>query len=207
MRALHSVLFCCVAGLSFHAMASVKVDMKPGLWQNDMKMLGNAAAQLQSMQQEQMKTAMEEMKKQFANMPPEQRKQMEEYMAQSGMKFDGDSMSFDNGNMQVTPTSTSTKSCVTAEEIARGELTDNEEDECSSTLKQLSKTRIQSTQVCGGDSPSTMEMEVEFSSPKHYAGKGQMSQTISGKPYVFEVAIEGTWLATDCGDVKPDQEQ
>jgi len=201
-----SIVICTafLAAINVNA-ESIKVDMKPGLWQNDIKMLGDSASQMQSMQQEQMKQAMADMKKQFANMPPEQRKQMELYMAQAGMKIDGESMTFENGNVSVTPTSTSVKSCVTQAEIDRGEVADNSEG-CTSTLKQLAINRFKSTQVCSGDSPSTMEAEVVFDSPKHYTGKGRMNQTMNGNPHVIEVAIEGAWLKSDCGDVKPDAE-
>lgn len=207
MKIIGASVIACAAFLamtSAHA-ETIKVDMKPGLWQNDIKMLGDSATQMQSMQQEQMKQAMADMKKQFANMPPEQRKQMEQYMAQAGMKMDGESMTFENGNVSVTPTSTSVKNCVTQAEIDRGEMADND-DECESTLTQLGKNRFKSTQVCSGDNPSTMEAEVSFDSPKHYTGKGRMNQTMNGKPHVVEVAMEGTWLGSDCGDVKPDQE-
>jgi len=181
---------------------TIKVDMKPGLWQNKMSILGDGAAQMQSMQQEQMKQAMNEMKKQFANMPPEQRKQMEAYMKQAGMSVDGENLSFDNKKVSVSPTGTTVKSCVTQADIDRGEMAEKSEN-CTNNLKQLSKTHFKSTQVCTGDHPSTMEAEVEFDSPKHYTGKGRMNQTVAGKSHVVEVAMEGTWLGSDCGDVQP----
>lgn len=183
---------------------TVKVDMKPGLWQNNIKMVGDSAAQIQSMQGEQMKTMMDEMKKQMATMPPEQRKQMEHYMAQSGMKVDDEGVTFENGNVKVTPTSSIVKNCVTQAEIDRGEM-QNDSEGCTSTLKQISKNRFKSTQSCSGDNASMSEAEVVFHSPKHYTGKGYMNQTLNGKTHKIEMELEGTWLASDCGDVKPDE--
>lgn len=196
------VAFVAAAGVNADV---IKVDMKPGLWQNEIKMLGDGAAQLQSMQGEQMKAVMEQMKQQMANMPPEQRKQMEQYMAQAGVKMGGDGMSLENGAVSITPESTKVKNCVTQAEIDRGEVADNSE-ECTSTLKQIGKNRFKSTQVCSGDNPSTMEAEVVFDSPQHYTGKGRMNQTMNGKPHVIEIGMEGIWLGSDCGDVKPHQE-
>lgn len=200
---------CAVAALMLSVNVNadtVKVDMKPGLWQNNIKMVGDGAAQMQSLQGEQMKTIIEGMKKQMATMPPEQRKQMEQYMAQSGMKVEGDGMTFENGNVTVTPTSSSVKSCITQADIDRGEM-QNDSDECKSTLKQISKNRFKSTQVCSGDASSTSEAEVVFHSPKHYTGKGYMNQSMNGKAHKIEVELEGTWLASDCGDVKPDMDK
>jgi guanyl-specific ribonuclease Sa len=180
----------------------IKVDMKPGLWQNKMSWDGDTSKEMQSMQTEQMKTAMEEMKKQFADMPPEQRKQMEAIMAQSGMKMSGDGISFQNDQVQISPQGTNAKTCVTQLQIDRGELPDDV-DGCKTTLTKVSTNRFKSTHVCTGDQQSSGESEVVFDSPKHYAGTGKMNHEVNGKTHVMSFKMEGTWLSSDCGDIKP----
>lgn len=180
----------------------IRLDMAPGLWENQFKMSGDSAKQMQAIQGEQMKQAMEQMKQQLANMPPEQRKQMEAMMAQSGMKFDEESISFQNDKVKVSSDGSVVKQCVTQEEIDKGELP--EDEGCKTTLTQLSKNRFKSKHVCTGESESVGESEVTFHSPKHYTGKGKMTQTINGKPQLIEITMEGKWLSSDCGDVLPD---
>lgn len=205
MKCIYASCIAATFMLSLHVNAEpVKVDMKPGLWQNNIKMVGDSAAQMQSLQGEEIKTMMEGMKKQMASMPPEQRKQMEQYMAQSGMKIDDEGLSFENGNVKVSPTESVVKNCVTQAEIDRGEMQVDSEG-CTSTLKQISKNRFKSTQACSGDTASMSEAEVVFHSPKHYTGKGYMNQTMNGKTHKIEMELEGTWLTSDCGEANKQQ--
>jgi len=148
--------------------------------------------------------AMEEMKKQLANMPPEQRKQMEAVMAQSGMKMTDDGVSFNNNQVEISPTGTNAKLCVTQAQIDRGELPDDVKG-CESVLKQVSAKQFKSTHVCSGEYSGTGESEVTFHSPKHYTGKGTMNQVMNGEKRTVAFTMEGKWLNNDCGEVKPAQ--
>jgi hypothetical protein len=182
---------------------AIKLDMKPGLWENSFKMTGDSAKEMQAVQGEQMKQAMEQMKQQLANMPPEQRKQMEAMMAQSGMKLNDEGVSFKNDKVKVSSEGSVVKECITKEQIAKGELPEENED-CKTTLTQISKNHFKSKHVCTGDSASVGESDVVFHSPTHYTGKGKSTQTINGLPHTVEVAMEGKWLSKDCGDILPD---
>lgn len=68
--------FLLLPSLAFAAQV-VKVDIKPGLWEAQSKLVGDSAQQVKSAQTEQMIKAMEEMKSRLASMPPEQRAMME----------------------------------------------------------------------------------------------------------------------------------
>ena len=179
------------------------VDMTPGLWENKMRYTGDGAAQIQQMQSAQMEAAMAEMKKQFAAMPPEQRKQMEALMAQSGMQITEEGMNFQNDHISVTKEGFTTKQCVTQEQIDTGDMGLDNGDECTHTLTQVSKNRFKSLQVCEGESASRSEAEVIFTSPKRYTGTGVMTQTMNGQTHSISVAVEGTWLGSDCGSIQP----
>lgn len=198
-------LFILLAGVmcAATAQAQIKIDMKPGLWENTVKISGEGMAQMQNLYSEQMKQAMEDMKKQMANMPPEQRKMMEDAMAASGMQVNEDSIGFQDNQVTISKDGTVAKQCVTQAEIDKGQLPEVDEN-CKSTLKQLDKSRFKSTHVCGGENPSTMEAEVVFHSSTHYTGQGTSRQVINGKPVEMTVNMEGKWLTSDCGDVKPE---
>lgn len=182
---------------------SVKVDMAPGLWENKMRYTGDGANQMQQMQSAQMQAAMAEMKAQFAAMPAEQRKQMEALMEQSGMQMSEEGMSFENNQVSLSAEGATVKNCVTQEEIDNGEMGMDDSDECTSTLTQVSRNRFKSVQVCGGENPSRSEGDIVFSSPKRYTGTGLMTQTVNGQQHKVTVAIDGTWLGSDCGDIQP----
>jgi hypothetical protein len=181
---------------------SIKVDMSPGLWENNMTFDGEGMQELQALQTEEMKAAMAQMKEQFANMPPEQRQQMEAIMAQSGLAMNEDGVSFNNDQVQVSSSGTKVKSCITQAEIDRGEFPDNAEG-CQSSIQKISATRFKATFVCAGVEQSTGESEVTFHSPKHYSGSGKMTAQFEGKPRVMTFKMEGTWLGSDCGTVAP----
>lgn len=182
----------------------LKVDMKAGLWENKVVWGGNSAEGIPAIQPDQVKFAMEEMKRQLANMSPEQRKQMEAMMAQSGMKVTEGGVSFNNSQVEISPTGTNAKLCVTQAQIDRGELPDDVQG-CESSLKKISATQFESTHVCSGQYSGTGESEVTFHSPKHYTGTGKMNQVMNGEKRTMEFTMEGKWLSNDCGDVKPAQ--
>lgn len=182
----------------------IKVDMVPGLWENKVVWGGGGTEGVPAIQPDQVKFAMEEMKKQLANMPPEQRKQMEAMMAQSGMKVTDDGVSFNNSQVEISPTGTNAKLCVTQAQIDRGELPDDVKG-CESVLKKISATQFKSSHVCSGEYSGTGESEVTFHSPKHYTGTGKMNQVMNGEKRTMAFTMEGKWLGSDCGDVKPAQ--
>jgi guanyl-specific ribonuclease Sa len=192
-----------VSLMAFSAQAeSVKVDMTAGLWQNKMTWDGDGMKEMQALQTEEMTAAMAQMKEQFATMPPEQRKQMEAIMAQSGLKMKEDGVSFNNDQLQISSSGTNVKSCITQAEIDRGGFPDNAEG-CKSSIQKISANRFKATFVCAGEEQSAGESEVTFHSPKHYSGSGKMTAQFEGKPRVMTFKMEGTWLSSDCGTVAP----
>lgn len=174
----------------------IKVDMKAGLWENTMKWDAGSAKEMQAMQTDQMK-------ERYANMPVEDRQQIEAIMAQSGMEFKEDGFTVNNDQIKISSSGSTVKSCITQAEIDRGELPDNVEG-CTSTLKKISATRFTSTHVCEGESQSRGQTDITFHSPKHYTGVGKMTQVLNGKAHNMSFKMEGKWLSGDCGNSKPD---
>jgi Spy/CpxP family protein refolding chaperone len=200
---LFTALMALMAPLSAD---TIKVDMAPGLWENKVTYSGAGMAQIQQTQRTQMEAALAEMKKQFAAMPEEQRKQMEALMEQTGMKVSEEGMTFNNNKVSVSADGITAKSCVTQAQIDSGKLGINEQDDCSFSLTQVSKNRYKSLQECTGDQPSRSESDIVFTSPKHFTGTGKMTQALNGTEQTVEIALEGRWQSSDCGDLEPDED-
>lgn len=150
--------------------------MKPGLWEMTQK------PQLDPAQQ----AKMEQMQKQLANMPPEQRKMMEQMMGQRGM-----SVSAMAGGV------ISVKSCISKEQAERHEMPVNENGRCKHDIQRSGRT-VKSHFVCT-DPASEGDGEFTFDSPEHYSNK----LTIKRGDKVMTITGEARWLGADCGDIKP----
>jgi len=153
--------------------------LKPGLWEMQQKMHGSP----------EMDQAMAEMRKEMANMPPEQRKQMEAMMARQGV--------------QVAPGAggaTAVRVCMTKEQVERNEI-QLQQGDCRTTQQQRSGNTLKVSFTCGNP-PMRGESQVTFASPESFTSRTTLSGAGAGKQ---DTTIEGTgkWLAADCGNVKP----
>lgn len=195
-------LLVAVSSTPLQAADTLKVDMKAGLWEHRIKLIGgnnDLAAQT-----EQMQKAMEEVKKQMASLPPEQRKMMEEMMTQQGMKFSDQGVSMQNNKVQISKEGTIVKQCVTQAQIDKGYIPEAG-DECKPTITQISKTKFKTTYTCTGAQQATGEGEIEFTSPTAYKGKSYFVTKTDGKSQRYDTEQTGSWLSSDCGDIKPEE--
>jgi len=154
-------------------------NMKPGLWEINNKMSGG-----------QMDQAMAEMQKQLAQMPPDQRKQMEAMMAQRGVKMAPNAA----GGMTV-------QMCMTKEMVERNDVP--VQNGCTSTQNRKSGNRVQFAFSCSNP-PSSGEGEMTFT-PESYTSHMTMKTAVQGKPETIVSDSTGKWLKADCGNVKPPQ--
>ena len=147
--------------LSVNAQA-VHVDMKAGLWEHTFKIAegGNA----QKSQREEMMNAMNEMKKQYANMPPEQRKVIDQMMEQQGIKVTDDGVDMTSQGLQISKDGTVLKACITQQQIDSGELP-TPADNCEQKVVQSSPTTLKMTYVCKGDNPFKGDSDIVFQIP------------------------------------------
>ena len=174
---IQRVLFSLAVALS--TQGAFAQTQAPGLWEHSFTMKSDDGK---------MEKAMTEMQKQMAAMPPEQRKQMEAAMASRGVK--------------VGAGGTSVKVCVTKEEAAKppearmsaGNCTQKDIQRSGNTMK----FKFECTQP-----PSTGEGEMSFVSDKAYTGKTSVTSQVAGRPQQMNMEMQGKWLASDCGDVKP----
>jgi len=171
---MHLVAAAAVLAIAVPAGAQT---MKPGLWEIHNKTSGG-----------QMDQAMAEMQKQLAQMPPEQRKQMEAAMAQQGVKL----VPGTGGGMTV-------QMCMTREMVERNDVP--MEKGCTSTQQKKSANRIQYTFTCANP-PSSGEGEVSFT-PESYTSRSTIKAVVDGKSETMTMEGTGRWLKADCGEVKP----
>ena len=155
---------------------------RPGLWEIQNKMGGNA----------QMDQAMAQMQQQMASMPPAQRKQMEDMLAKQGMSMP---KAGSGGAMAM-------KVCITPEMAAKQDMPMQTEGDCTTTITSRSATALNMSFVCRNP-PSSGEGSYTFSGDTAYTMKMQMKTTHQGKPQNMTMDGQGKWLAASCGNVKP----
>jgi hypothetical protein len=168
-----------LAGVSFTAAAQQK--MRPGLWEH------NVSFKTQSGQ---MEAAMAEMQKSLASMPPAQRKQMEQMMAQQGVGLGA--------------TGQSVKVCVTKEQADLDNIP--QQEGCTQQVQRVDANTMKVAFSCKGgqgEPPSSGEGTVTFQGPKAYSGQFKFKTVQQGKPEQIDMAQKGRWLSDDCGAIKP----
>ena len=157
-------------------------SLKPGLWESTHKTQFSGDSQ--------MAQQMAEAQRQMANMPPEQRKMMEDMMKSRGVSMSPAA----GGGMTV-------KYCLTKEQAERKEIPAQRGD-CKSTQQPTGPGKMKMTFTCTNP-PSSGEGEVTFASSDAYSMKMLVNTTIQGKPERINMEGSGRWLGNDCGDIKP----
>jgi hypothetical protein len=159
-------------------------SIKPGLWEMNQKVGGSA----------QMDQSMAQMQQQMANMPPAQRKQMEDMLAKQGMSMPTPGAGGGGGMVM--------KVCITPEMAAKQDMPMQNEGDCTSTVTSRSASALKMSFVCKNP-PSTGEGTYTFSGDTAYTMKMVMNTTHKGKPQTVTMDGQGKWVAAACGAVKP----
>jgi hypothetical protein len=165
----------------FSVSASHAQAMKPGLWETTHKSMSGSDG---------INDKMAQMQQQMANLPPEQRKMLQDMMAKQGVTL-GD----------TGPGGMSVKTCMTKEMIERNEVPQSQSGCTASASPRIGNTqRISFT--CSKP-PSTGEGQITFSGPEAYLMKMTVNTQMRGKSEKMDLEGAGKWLGADCGDVKP----
>lgn len=175
---MQSKLVSLAAAMAFVALPAAAQTQAPGLWEHTINIEGQGGAMAQ---------AMADLQKQMAAMPSEQRKQMQQMMAQRGVGFG--------------PQGTTVKVCVTKEEAART-AEPQFRDGCKQQVVQRSGNKLKVRFECGQPEPSSGEGEFTFNGDKAYTGVSTMTAQVEGKPQQMQMQTSGKWLAADCGAIK-----
>ena len=166
------------------APASAQEKMRPGLWEHSVKM---------KTQSGQMEAAMAQAQQAMANMPPAQRKQMEQMMAAQGL------------NISSGPQGqTTVKVCITPEQAAIDHIP--QQEGCTQKVQRVDASTMKVTFSCKGgqgEDPTSGEGTVKFEGPTAYSGNFKIKTSANGKPEQIDMAQQGRWLSNDCGTIKP----
>jgi hypothetical protein len=179
MRISYALLAIVAAGFSAPVSAQ---NLKPGLWEmtHNVKSASGELEKARALAQQQM-----------ANMPPEQRRMMEEAMAKHGVQMGGGP-----GPMNM-------KTCLTKEMVERNEMPAHQGD-CKTTKQQRTGNTMKVVYTCTKP-PSTTEGEYTVVSPEAFTMKMTVHTTLEGRRDTMTVDGSGKWLSADCGKLKPVQ--
>ena len=156
--------------------AQAQQKMRPGLWEHHISMKSQSG---------QMEAAMAEMQKSLASMPPEQRKQMEQMMAQQGVS--------------LGPTGQTVKVCVTKEQAETDHLP--QQEGCTQNVQRINASTMKVSFNCKGgpgEPPSSGEGTVTMQGPTAYSGQFRLTTQNQGKPERIDMTQSGKWLSERC---------
>jgi len=154
--------------------------MKPGLWEINNKMRADGK----------MGQDMAKMQETMANMPPEQRKMMQDMMAKQGVAIG-----------KGGPGTIAAKVCMTREMVERNEIP-AEKDGCKQKASPRSGNTMKISFTCTNP-PSSGDGQITFVSPEAYTMNMTMNTVVEGKPQKVNMDAAGKWLSADCGAIKP----
>ncbi|RZL29499.1 MAG: DUF3617 domain-containing protein [Rubrivivax sp.] len=167
------LLLAAAAGLC-HAQT-----MKPGLW--EFKQTPQLAPAH--------KAQMDQAQKALASMPPDQRKMMEQMLAQRGV------------NVSVAGGVISVKTCITKEQAERNIAPISQEGRCTQQFQRNGNV-IQTHFVCT-DPASEGDATVTLRGNEGFTNDVTVRTQRQGRTETTKVTGEGRWLGADCGSVKP----
>lgn len=172
------VLGACLAYGTAGAQTGTK--LKPGLWEHSYKM-ASASGKLEA--------AMKEAQAALAQMPPEQRKMMEQMLAKQGMGLGADGQKL--------------RICLSPEDAARDEPPPAQ-DGCKQTSKRQGNTWNISFECPArdGQGASSGNGSMTLKDPGSYEGRFTITTSIDGKPEQMQMSTSGRWVSADCGALR-----
>ena len=174
--AYSAVLAGSVFALNAHAQT-----VKPGLWEMTNKLQSGSG---------EIEKAMAEAQRTMADLPPEQRKMMQDMMAKQGVTIGASAP----GAMRINI-------CLTQEMIDNNELSAPAGD-CKTTHSPRVGNSMKVSYVCTKP-PSSGEGQVTFAGPEAFDSKMTVNTTASGKNEKVMLEGQGKWLSAECGAIKP----
>lgn len=164
------------------ATAQTPTRLKPGLWEHSIQGGGSQGGQIAA--------AMKDAQKAMATMPPEQRRAMEQMMAQQGVSLDARGQTI--------------RLCLTPEDVARDEIP-VARDGCTQKAARNGDTWTMTFQCPArdGQAASSGRGTVTLQGASGYSGDFTMDTRVDGKPEQMAMKTQGRWISADCGAVKP----
>ena len=179
---MKNLVLYTLALLASAALPAYAQNLQPGLWEmhtrsgtGDMGMAQGIA----------------EMQKQMAQMPPEQRKQMQAMLAQQGMSIDAS-----GGGIR-------TKMCITPEMAQKDEvLPPPQQGDCKMSAPQRSGNTLVVRYEC---SQPVMkgESRITFQNNRAYSVHSENTVQEDGQRIRTTMDMDARWLGSDCGSLMP----
>lgn len=179
MKKLQLALVC--ATLLGTTLGAAAQSLKPGLWEISNKMTSGSG---------EMERAMAQAQKQLSSMPAEQRKMMEDMMANQGV------------GMGMNAGITTIKICMTKEMVERDEVVKPQQGDCKHTSSPRSGNVMKFSFVCT-EPASSGEGQVTFLGPQAYNMKMAINTTTNGKAETMKMDATAKFLSTECGNIRP----
>ena len=180
MNVRRSLPVACVLALSGAAALAQQPHIRPGLWEETMKIKTDDPRA---------NAAMEQMQQRLAAMTPEQRAQMEKMMGGHGMA--------------MGPGGNTVRVCVTKEQIARG-FHPEDRGHCSRSKVSSSGGVTSFEFACQGERDSVTGHGTFTEMGDSTFAVATVADVVSQKTSRHvESNIAGKFVSSDCGDVKP----
>lgn len=154
-------------------------SVKPGLWEYSSQVGSADPAVAQQMKEAQA---------QLAQLPPEQRKMMEQMLGQSGVGLGSKA--------------NSVRVCLTPEQAKSGDVPVSDEA-CTYKTVQRSASGMTMEFACKGEDKAQGTVAVRFKGDTSYDMKARILAQVDGKPTRMEVDTQARWVGASCGAVKP----
>jgi hypothetical protein len=184
MRALRmiSMGICAsvVALASARAADNTPLKVKPGLWEVTTEGQNSGTPPIPP--------------EALAQMNPQQRAQMEAHLKDMMAK---------QGQRRVL------KRCLTQQEIDEGfdKMNQMSRGQCSQTITSSTSTlREGRIQCSGGQTSSSGTYRFQAPNPEAFSGSWDMTTSGGGQTMNLKNRMQGKWLSTDCGSIKPGQQ-
>jgi len=152
--------------------------IEPGLWEI------NIALKSQSGKAE---AAVKQAQAYINQLPPDQRKAVEQVMAQQ--------------NIRLGDKSSTVQACISKEDAERGEIPQQAGD-CTQQVLERGSNSMKVKFACTTTPPASGEAVVTFQSATAYTSQALVDTVVVGQPERVNVDQTGRWLGTDCGSVK-----
>jgi hypothetical protein len=174
---MRTLILSCLALLSLSVQAQ---NMKAGLW--EIKQIPELDSQRQAQ--------LEEAQKRMAAMPPEQRKMMEQAMAQHGINVDMGA----GGAITI-------KRCVSKEQAERNTPPLTDKGKCKHDVQRSGN--VIHTHFSCTDPVSEGDSDVTLRGSDGFTSKTRITHQRGGRSETVNVSGEARWLGADCGELKP----
>ena len=106
---------------------------------------------------------------------------------------------------QAGPHHSVRKQCITQADVDKGfePMADMERANCTRTVTSSTATLRAGRITCTGEMTGSGNYRFEARTPDSVIGNWDATMSHGGSPMTMKGAVQGKWLGSDCGDVKP----